>query len=220
MSESTLIVIVSLSVLVGTLYGASPVAAVASFVRKMWANPQVAELLRFLFLGTIMDAGRRIGETLLTFSSSRKTLLFLHIPPTDPVQYSVFVVKAVFGTREFAYDWVLNYLDHHRVWNESRSFKVVARNASSRPNASSSLGKIDGHPDAIYEPASETSSLFCWRGYWISVVSFRLNPRTRTRTNFAFPCRARVQPDTLTMILEKRLAALCRSGISLPFLGE
>ncbi|KAJ7321627.1 hypothetical protein DFH08DRAFT_1033568 [Mycena albidolilacea] len=82
----------------------------------------------------------------------------------------VFVVKAEFGTHDFAYDWVLNYLEHHRMWNESSSFKVIARNTATRPNASSALGKSDGHPDAIHEPAPLTESWFRWRGYYISVV--------------------------------------------------
>ncbi|KAJ7772362.1 P-loop containing nucleoside triphosphate hydrolase protein [Mycena metata] len=102
-------------------------------------------------LGTIVETGRRIGESLLAVGSS------------------LFVVKAEFVTRDFAYDWVLNYLEHHRVLNESRSFKVVARNASSRPNASSALGRHDGAPDPIYEPAPERPAFFRWRGYWISV---------------------------------------------------
>ncbi|KAJ7168046.1 hypothetical protein C8R46DRAFT_1034609 [Mycena filopes] len=135
------------------LYGRaiSPGAAVASFVQKMWTNPQAAELFRFIFLGTIVETGRRIGESLLAVGSN------------------LFVVKAEFVTRDFAYDWVLNYLEHHRVLNESRSFKVVARNASSRPNASSALGRLDGAPDPIYEPAPERPAFFRWKGYWISV---------------------------------------------------
>ncbi|KAJ6614964.1 P-loop containing nucleoside triphosphate hydrolase protein [Mycena sp. CBHHK59/15] len=81
-----------------------------------------------------------------------------------------FVVKAEFAMGDFAYDWVVNYLENHRVWNESRSFKVVARNAASRPYQSSNLGKIDGHPDPIYEPATvQSPSLFRWRGYWMSI---------------------------------------------------
>ncbi|KAJ6562735.1 P-loop containing nucleoside triphosphate hydrolase protein [Mycena vulgaris] len=79
-------------------------------------------------------------------------------------------VQAEFSTGDFAYDWVLNYLENHRVWNESRSFKVVARNALLRPNQSSSLGRADGHPDPIYEPAAATPSFFRWKGYWISVT--------------------------------------------------
>ncbi|KAJ6559818.1 P-loop containing nucleoside triphosphate hydrolase protein [Mycena capillaripes] len=151
MSESAFIVVISLSALVFTLYGVSPIAAVTSFVQQAWANPQFAELFRFIFLGTIVETGRRLGETVLDFGSS------------------FFVVKAEFGTRDFAYDWMLNYLENHRVWNESRSFKVVARNASSRPNAASALGKSDGFPDPIYEPAPQMPSWFWWRGYLISV---------------------------------------------------
>ncbi|KAJ7899269.1 hypothetical protein B0H14DRAFT_3543654 [Mycena olivaceomarginata] len=140
-----------LTALLFAFYGATPLAAVASFVRTVSANPQVAELFRFIFLGTIVEAGRQLGETVRKFGSR------------------FFVVKAEFGTRDFAYDWVLNYLEHHRVWNESSSFKVIARNAATRPNASSALGKTDGHPDVIYEPAPLTGSWFRWRGYYISV---------------------------------------------------
>jgi hypothetical protein len=80
-------------------------------------------------------------------------------------------VKAEFVMGDFAYDWVVNYLENHRVWNESRSFMVVARNAATRPYPKSNLGKIDGHPDPLYEPAtSQNPSLFRWKGYWMSVV--------------------------------------------------
>ncbi|KAJ7336093.1 hypothetical protein DFH08DRAFT_964998 [Mycena albidolilacea] len=57
------------------------------------------------------------------------------------------------------------------VWNETRSFKVVACNADSCPLQS--LKKVDGptdHPMPIYEAATaQTPSLFHWRGYWMSV---------------------------------------------------
>jgi hypothetical protein len=88
------------------------------------------------------------------------------------VQISLPQVKAEFPMGDFAYDWVVHYLEHHRVWNESRSFKVVARNAALRPDQS--LKKVDGptdHPIPIYEPATAQSpSLFRWRGYWMSIV--------------------------------------------------
>ncbi|KAF7369618.1 p-loop containing nucleoside triphosphate hydrolase protein [Mycena venus] len=80
-------------------------------------------------------------------------------------------VKAEFPMGDFAYDWVVHYLEHYRVWNESRSFKVVARNAESRPPQS--LKKVGGatdHPIPIYEAATaQTPSLFHWRGYWMSI---------------------------------------------------
>ncbi|KAF7342731.1 p-loop containing nucleoside triphosphate hydrolase protein [Mycena sanguinolenta] len=152
MPESTYIAVLSLAVFLFSLYGvSSPVGAVTSFVQSLVANPQVSELFRFIFLGTIVETGKTLGEGIRKFA------------------LSIFVVKAEFETRDFAYDWVLNYLEHHRVWNESSSFKVIARDASLRPNASSALGKTDGHPDAIYEPAPLTPSFFRWRGYWISV---------------------------------------------------
>ncbi|KAJ7479279.1 hypothetical protein FB451DRAFT_1131411 [Mycena latifolia] len=151
MSESLLIVILSTGALAYTLFIGSPAAAATSFIQKLVSNPQIAELFRFIFLGTIVEAGRSLGQTLMDFGTN------------------LFVVKAQFSTGDFAYDWVLNYLENHRVWNESRSFKVVARNAASRPNQSSSLGRVDGHPDPIYEPAPLTPSFFRWKGYWISV---------------------------------------------------
>ncbi|KAJ7182315.1 P-loop containing nucleoside triphosphate hydrolase protein [Mycena crocata] len=127
-------------------------AATLSFIRKIGTHPQVAELFRFVFLGTVVETGRKVAEKIAEFARH------------------FFVVKAEFSMGDFAYDWVVNYLEHHRVWNESRSFKVVARNAALRPYQSSSLGKIDGHPDPIYEPATAQSpALFRWRGYWMSI---------------------------------------------------
>ncbi|KAK7045086.1 p-loop containing nucleoside triphosphate hydrolase protein [Favolaschia claudopus] len=151
MFEATSFLLFAASALVFSSYGTSLLTSVVSFVKTTSTNPQVAELFRFIFLGTIVEAGRRLGDTISRFGTS------------------LFMVKAEFATNDFAYDWVLHYLEHHRVWNESRSFKVVGRNAASRPNASSALGKVDGHPDAIYEPSSLTPSIFKWRGYWISV---------------------------------------------------
>ena len=65
-------------------------------------------------------------------------------------------------------------MEHQRVWNKSRSFKVVARNAASRPSHGSSLGMADGNPDPIYEPAELTPSFFRWEGHWIMVVSLTI----------------------------------------------
>ncbi|KAJ7144501.1 hypothetical protein C8R44DRAFT_865415 [Mycena epipterygia] len=130
----------------------SLLAAATSFMCKIARQPQVAELLRFIFLGTIVETGRKIAQRITEFGAE------------------FFVVKAEFSMGDFAYDWVVTYLEHHRVWNESRSFKVVARNAISRPLQSSNLGKIDGHPDPIYEPATAQSpSFFRWRGYWMTI---------------------------------------------------
>ncbi|KAJ6452454.1 hypothetical protein C8R45DRAFT_641317 [Mycena sanguinolenta] len=124
-----------------------------AFVRRLATHPQVSELFRFIFLGTIVETGRQMAAKIAEVT-------------TD-----FFVVKAEFPMGDFAYDWVVNYLEHHRVWNESRSFKVVARNAMLRPYQT--LKKINGptdHPIPIYEPATaHSSTLFRWRGYWMSI---------------------------------------------------
>ncbi|KAJ6455323.1 hypothetical protein C8R47DRAFT_1228270 [Mycena vitilis] len=124
-----------------------------SFLRRLATHPQVAELFRFIFLGTIVETGRQVASKIAEFV-------------TD-----FFVVKAEFPMGDFAYDWVVHYLEHQRVWNESRSFMVVARNAASRPPQSvqDTSGPSD-HPIPIYEPATAQSpSLFRWRGYWMSI---------------------------------------------------
>ncbi|KAJ7479000.1 hypothetical protein FB451DRAFT_1240375 [Mycena latifolia] len=130
-------------------------AAALSFIRKLATHRHVAELFRFMFLGTILETGRKVVQKIADWA-------------TD-----FFVVKAEFAMGDFAYDWVISYLEHHRLWNESRSFKVVAQNTNSRPDQSSHLGKIDGYPDPVYVATTDQSpSLFCWRGYWMSITKF------------------------------------------------
>ncbi|KAF7317504.1 p-loop containing nucleoside triphosphate hydrolase protein [Mycena kentingensis (nom. inval.)] len=148
MHETVLAILVALGVLC-----VSPVSVVSTMVQKILANPQVRELFRFIFLGSVVEAGRKLGEMVYATGSS------------------MFVVKAEFATRDFAYDWILHYLDSQRVWRESRSFKVVARSAARRPSgASVGMGEVDGHPDPIYEPSQQSPAFFRWRGYWITVT--------------------------------------------------
>lgn len=74
---------------------------------------------------------------------------------------------------------MVSYLENAHVWDQSRSFRVVARNGALVPNAASGLGQFDGHPDPVYEPAPQVPELFRWRGYWISIVRAysRIYPR-------------------------------------------
>ncbi|KAJ7622493.1 hypothetical protein FB45DRAFT_927826 [Roridomyces roridus] len=125
-----------------------------SVLRALATNPQVRELFRFIVLGTIVETGRKIAEKGVEFWRE------------------FFVVKAEFEMGDFAYDWVITYLENERLWNESRSFKVVARNPSSRPHLHQpESGKpLDDHPSPWYEPATTQSpALFRWRGYWMTV---------------------------------------------------
>jgi hypothetical protein len=94
MSESALIAIASIAALSYALYGGSPIKSATSFVQKMVSNPQIAELFRFIFLGrsilnfaiyltvpgTILETGRKIGQTMMDFGVSCKTSWFLFSP--------------------------------------------------------------------------------------------------------------------------------------------
>ncbi|KAF8178832.1 hypothetical protein K438DRAFT_1843737 [Mycena galopus ATCC 62051] len=129
--------------------------AVITTIRKLTSHPQVAELFRFVFLGTILETGRQVAQWISGFARD------------------FFVVKAEFSRGDFAYDWVMHYLENHAVWKESRSFKVTARNAATRAYPTSNLGKIDGHPDPLYEPdTAQSPSLFRWRGYWMTITNY------------------------------------------------
>ncbi|KAJ7927134.1 hypothetical protein B0H13DRAFT_1861674 [Mycena leptocephala] len=71
---------------------------------------------------------------------------------------------------DVAFDWLIFYLENKLgVWNASRSYNAVARNASSRPSKSFGVGGNNGHPLAFFEPAFIMPSLFRSRGYWMSV---------------------------------------------------
>jgi hypothetical protein len=82
---------------------------------------------------------------------------------------------ASFSSGDFAYDWVKTYLESYHIWDQSRSYNVVAKNTAFVPNPSSTLGATDGHPDPVYEPAHQAPEIFRWKGYWISVVRSSLS---------------------------------------------
>ncbi|KAJ7249803.1 P-loop containing nucleoside triphosphate hydrolase protein [Mycena haematopus] len=126
--------------------------ALISLCKQLLGNPQVAELLRFIFLGTVVETGRVIGAKMVSTVNS------------------FFLVKASFKQGELSYEWVSAYIDHHKVWNRSRTFRVVARNAEKLANRDLALNGADGYPDAVYEPSAHEPELFHWRGkHWITI---------------------------------------------------
>ncbi|KAJ7199026.1 P-loop containing nucleoside triphosphate hydrolase protein [Mycena pura] len=128
------------------------IKAFVLLLRQALSNPQVAELVRFIFLGTIVETGRVAGAKMVSLVNS------------------FFLVKASFKQGEMSYDWVSAYLDHHKVWNQSRTFRVIARNAERMANRDLALNGGDGYPDAIYEPSVSEPELFHWRGrHWITI---------------------------------------------------
>lgn len=57
------------------------------FIRRLLANPQIAELWRFIFLGTVVEAGRVAGQKLVDFVSSCE----LSPPSTEHHQLRTFL---------------------------------------------------------------------------------------------------------------------------------
>ncbi|KAJ7484956.1 P-loop containing nucleoside triphosphate hydrolase protein [Mycena galericulata] len=128
------------------------IKALILLVKRMLGNPQVAELLRFIFLGTIVETGRVAGAKMVSTVNS------------------FFLVKASFKQGELSYEWVSAYIDHHKVWNQSRTFRVVARNADHMANRDLAIAAADGYPSAVYEPSNSEPELFFWRGrHWITI---------------------------------------------------
>ncbi|KAJ7036357.1 P-loop containing nucleoside triphosphate hydrolase protein [Mycena alexandri] len=131
----------------------SGLKALVLLVKRFLGNPQVSELLRFIFLGTIVETGRVAGAKMVSTVNS------------------FFLVKASFKQGELSYEWVSAYIDHHKVWNHSRTFRVVARDAEKMANRDLAIGGGgDGYPDAVYEPSNSEPELFHWRGkHWITI---------------------------------------------------
>ncbi|KAJ7606200.1 hypothetical protein FB45DRAFT_950840 [Roridomyces roridus] len=123
-----------------------------SGLRAVGSNPTVKDLFRLITLGTIVEVGRMVGEKGLEFWQ-----------------------ESEFQMDDFAYDWVTAYLENQNLWNESKTFNVLARNSAvykpcgrllPMPNS----GKMTNHPAPSYEAApTQSPSLLRWRGYWMTI---------------------------------------------------
>ncbi|KAF8217476.1 P-loop containing nucleoside triphosphate hydrolase protein [Mycena galopus ATCC 62051] len=128
------------------------------FIKYIMRHPQGGELIRFLFLGTVMETARSLTQKIPEYANS------------------FFRVKAHFLRGDVTYDWVSSYLDHHQVWNHSRTFNVTAKNTDNIKDHELRFRSGDGYLDAVYEPTSWASSrasstdLFHWKKqHWITV---------------------------------------------------
>ncbi|KAH8111598.1 hypothetical protein DFH11DRAFT_589794 [Phellopilus nigrolimitatus] len=131
------------------------IQTIKNLLSRLLSNPHVAELLRFLFLGTVVEVSKVIGQKAL-----------------DSARH-FFIVKASFKRDDFAFDWVKLYLEDLKVWDQSRVFRVSACNPLLLGNTSGhGLGEEkpnDGRPKPVYQPAPSEPELFRWRDYWITV---------------------------------------------------
>jgi hypothetical protein len=50
--------------------------AAIAFIRRLATQPQVAELFRFIFLGTIVETGRQMAAKIADFATDRELFVF------------------------------------------------------------------------------------------------------------------------------------------------
>ncbi|KAJ7100408.1 hypothetical protein C8R44DRAFT_747457 [Mycena epipterygia] len=73
----------------------SVVGAVTSFVQTLVGNPQVSELFRFIFLGTIVKPGKTLGETIRKFAFS--IFVVMRPMPFPRPKFSLFLPRYLPG---------------------------------------------------------------------------------------------------------------------------
>ncbi|KAI5118666.1 hypothetical protein M0805_001039 [Coniferiporia weirii] len=129
-----------------------------SLFLKLLSNPQFAELLRFILLGTVVEVSKLAGQKAINF-----------------IKY-FFIVKASFKRDDFAFEWVQRYLEDLRVWDQSRVFRVstCSPHLKRRTHSAFMEGQgqkhiEDGRPTPVYQPAPNEPVLFRWRNHWITV---------------------------------------------------
>ncbi|KAG9035195.1 hypothetical protein FRB95_011929 [Tulasnella sp. JGI-2019a] len=136
-----------------------------SIFLPMLNSPYVQESLRFFFLGTVLETGRRIFQwTLDRFTSG-------------------FFVTAHFNQGDWAYDWLNEFLAAQEIWTNSREYRVTASNLerewNNMPGAFSNTYAAradkaevdkDGNPRPLYFPASDMPQVIWWHRHWVQVT--------------------------------------------------
>ncbi|KAG8946877.1 hypothetical protein FRC04_011304 [Tulasnella sp. 424] len=134
----------------------------------MLNNPYIQESLRFFFLGSVLETGRRLFQwTLDRFTSG-------------------FFVTAHFQQGDWAFDWLNEFLAAQEIWTNSREYRVTASNVEKEwtcaPGASSSTDNTltigtgkgetggDGFPRPLYFPASDMPQVLRWQGHWVQIT--------------------------------------------------
>ncbi|KAF7303960.1 Mitochondrial chaperone BCS1 [Mycena indigotica] len=122
------------------------------FFEYVLSHPQGGELLRFVFLGTVMETGRALALKVPEFVKS------------------FFQVNAHFPRADISHEWISTYIEHHNVWRGSRfrTFTVVAKDTTRITDREVPFRSHDGYLDAVYTQAWDPE-LFFWRRRWITV---------------------------------------------------
>ncbi|KAJ7148087.1 P-loop containing nucleoside triphosphate hydrolase protein [Mycena crocata] len=122
------------------------------FCRIVLNHPQAGELLRFLFLGSVVETGRAFVQKIPGYVNS------------------FIMVKAHFPRGDTTYEWAKAYLQHHGVWSHSAELFVTAQDTNKITDRELPFKSGDGYLDAVYDPTWWTPELFYWKKqHWITV---------------------------------------------------
>ncbi|KAJ7081607.1 P-loop containing nucleoside triphosphate hydrolase protein [Mycena belliarum] len=123
-------------------------------LQNTWAYGYVADGLKYLAAGAVIDAVRRA---------------FVWLYQRVKLRYST---SAEFILGDPAYEWIVLFLTDNDVWQKSRDFRVTSKSSKLVYGVSVSADpEITGTAD--YVPTYETPQLFRWRGYWVEVQRYR-----------------------------------------------
>jgi mitochondrial chaperone BCS1 len=77
-------------------------------------------------------------------------------------------MTAEFNEGDPAYDWIVQFLTHERVWKRSRDFRVSASSSQRKWGIKPGNNEvIEGNAD--YVPTYDKPQLFRWHGHWMEI---------------------------------------------------
>ncbi|TFK34722.1 P-loop containing nucleoside triphosphate hydrolase protein [Crucibulum laeve] len=121
-----------------------------SFLVSFLLQPQFQSSIKLLVFGAVVQAGGKFYTWLV-----------------HRIKFKYYIT-AQFDQGNPAYEWIVLFLTEEKIWNRSRSFRVVAR-SSRREWGVKARPDTDNGGSAEYVPIYDEEQLFRWRGYWVEI---------------------------------------------------
>ncbi|KAG8864032.1 hypothetical protein FRB96_006905 [Tulasnella sp. 330] len=136
------------SAAMASVMGAAPLSSIVTAFEPMVSNGYIQNSINFLFLGTILETGRRLWQWIMDRFTGG------------------FVLTAIFDSCDPAYEWFFAYLNDEKIWSTTREFHVSAKTNSR------TWGVKSGDEDdkcAQYLPTYDKPQLFRFKQTWCQV---------------------------------------------------
>ncbi|KAG9025880.1 hypothetical protein FRB95_009655 [Tulasnella sp. JGI-2019a] len=132
-----------------------PLSSIVTAFEPMVSNGYLQNSINFLFLGTILETGRRLWQWIMDRFTGG------------------FVLTAHFDASDPAYEWFFAYLNDEEIWSTTREFHVSAKTNSRTWGVNSSGSKVndkDKDKCAQYLPTYDKPQLFRFKNTWCQVA--------------------------------------------------